>query len=121
MESPPPNIAKLDRIPVTQAKDFLDQLVNDKKLSKEDLEYLIDRYDGAIYQNDSALKDVFNEIREQDLYDNTMIIITADHGDQLMEHGWIGHWRPYNDTLHVPLIINYPPLFENRDFRDDIV
>jgi choline-sulfatase len=117
----PPNIAKLDTIPVNQAKDFLDQLVNDKKLSKEDLKYLIDRYDGAIYQNDSALKEVFNEIREQGLYENTMIIITADHGDQLMEHGWIGHWRPYNDTLHVPLIINYPPLFENRNLRDYIV
>ncbi len=117
----PPNIAKLDNIPASQAKDFLDQLVNDKKLSKEDLKYLIDRYDGAIYQNDSALKKVFYEIREQGLYENTMIIITADHGDQLMEHGWIGHWRPYNDTLHVPLIINFPPLFKNRDFRDYIV
>lgn len=121
VDSLPPFIARLDKTQPTASKDYLDEAVSTGKLTEEDLRYLKDRYDGAIYQNDAALKEVFDIIKNKGLYENTMIIVTADHGDQLMEHGWIGHWMPYNDTLHVPLFVNYPPLFKNRESRDDIV
>ena len=114
----PPNISVYDKMLRGEARRFLNQLISNGKLSEEDVKYLIDRYDGGIYQSDAALALVLDEIKSKGLHKNSMIIITADHGEQLMDHGWIGHWQPFNDTLHIPLIINYPPLFKKREFRD---
>jgi len=44
--------------------------------------------------------------------DDTMIIFTADHGEELWDHGKIGHGQSLREELvHVPLLISYPPLF----------
>ena len=44
--------------------------------------------------------------------DDTMIIFTADHGEELWDHGRIGHGQSLREELvHVPLLISYPPLF----------
>ena len=67
------------------------------------------RYDEAIRYQDVRLKDLINTIKEADLYDSSMIIITADHG-QVFNNGFTTHCTPlvsYTET-HVPLLIKYP-------------
>jgi hypothetical protein len=55
------------------------------------------------------------KLDELGLRENTILIITADHGDELMEHGFVGHastnWDStvYDDLVQVPLLIVYPP------------
>ena len=47
-------------------------------------------------------------LRALNLWDNTTIILTADHGEQFFEHAYLGHKHDlYVESLHVPLIIKY--------------
>jgi arylsulfatase A-like enzyme len=71
--------------------------------------HLVSQYDGGIAYMDSELGRLFAQLRALGLYDDTLIIITADHGEafgerNLMEHGI----SVYQNQIHVPLIIKYP-------------
>ena len=44
--------------------------------------------------------------------------MTADHGEELMEHGWIGHTRTlFDELLHVPLIVWLPGVLEPAEIE----
>jgi arylsulfatase A-like enzyme len=79
----------------------------------KELKILRALYDGSIYYLDSRMGELFEHLRQLDLMDETMIIITSDHGENFGEHGLMGHMLCVYDTLlHVPLIIRYPSVFE---------
>ena len=66
-------------------------------------------YDGEIRWTDSQLSRLFAGLRERNLADNLVIILTADHGEEFLEHGDWGHGTNlYQNSLHVPLIITGP-------------
>jgi arylsulfatase A-like enzyme len=67
-------------------------------------------YDGEIAATDAALGRLLDELERRG-YDagNLLLIVTADHGDALGEHGFVGHLLGLPDTvLHVPLLISGP-------------
>ena len=72
--------------------------------------HLIAQYDGGIAEEDSAIGAILNRLRQLGLYDNTLIVITADHGDTFGEHGLADHFLGfvYQELVHIPLIIKYP-------------
>lgn len=58
---------------------------------------------------DEAVRDVFEYLREQGELDDTMIILTSDHGYMLGEHGGLARKVvPYEEAVHVPLAIHWP-------------
>ncbi len=66
-------------------------------------------YDGEIAYVDSQLARLFDVLRASDLYDRTLIVLVADHGESLGEHGEDEHsFFVYNATLRVPLIVKPP-------------
>lgn len=66
-------------------------------------------YDGAIAGIDQEIGRLLDELRRRGVLDNTIIIITSDHGEQFGEHGLTGHANSlYLSLLHVPLLIRYP-------------
>jgi len=66
-------------------------------------------YDGEIRELDEALRYFFQELDLLGLTDNTVVIFTADHGEEFGEHGTSGfHIALYNETIHVPLIMFIP-------------
>ncbi len=71
-------------------------------------------YAQTLRQQDAKLGKVLMKLDELGLRDNTIIVITADHGEELLEHGFIGHastsWDTtvYDDLIQVPLLISYP-------------
>jgi arylsulfatase A-like enzyme len=76
-------------------------------------EAIIARYDGEIAYTDSELGKLFHVLREFDLFDECLIIITSDHGEQFQEHELWRHSNSlYQQLLHVPLIIKYPGQIE---------
>lgn len=82
------------------------------KLSKEEIKALIPLYDAEIRELDEGINEVIGYLREADILENTLIIITADHGENLGEHQLMDHLLClYDSLLHVPLIIRYPKLF----------
>lgn len=71
-------------------------------------------YDGEISYLDEHLGLLFRYLKERGLYDRTLILLTADHGEEFQEHG--GWWHGttlYDEQLRVPLIVK-PPLGGSR-------
>jgi len=78
-----------------------------------DLSYYISQYDGEIKFTDEQIGLVLKELRNLGLENNTLIIITADHGETLGDHNLYfchsGHL--YDDLLRVPLVIKFNKIF----------
>ena len=48
-------------------------------------------------------------LEKAELLERTVVIISADHGEALFEHGWIGHnVQLYDESMHIPLIVRLP-------------
>ena len=78
-------------------------------LTPEQLQSEIDAYDGSIAYVDNQIKALFGELEARGLLENTIVIVTSDHGESLGEHGLLQHSASlYLDEIHVPLIIWAP-------------
>lgn len=79
-----------------------------------------DPYSGEAAYVDSALKKLFDYLEDKGWIENTLIVLTADHGESLGEHGEMTHgYFAYNSTLWIPLIIAGPGITPGR--ADDYV
>ena len=66
-------------------------------------------YDGEIAFADEQVGRLIAYLKANDLYRNTLIVLTGDHGESLGEHGEKTHgFFIYNATLHVPVIVHLP-------------
>jgi arylsulfatase A-like enzyme/Tfp pilus assembly protein PilF len=73
------------------------------------LPFLKNIYDGEIVYTDHHIGRVIRKLKELNLYDSTLLIITADHGEGLNEHNENTHgYLIYHSTVHVPLIFKLP-------------
>ncbi len=69
----------------------------------------IDLYDGEINYVDEQIRHLLDTLRELNLYDDTLIIFTSDHGETMAEHhSFFNHREVYDAVTHVPLIIKPP-------------
>ncbi len=81
----------------------------------EELQEITDIYDSSIAWVDSEFGKIMTLIKERGLYDDSMIVFLADHGEALGEHQVLGHGgNVYDETSRVPLIIKYPRAMERR-------
>ena len=82
--------------------------------SIEDVSIIKSLYDGEVADVDARLRQSLERMRETGLLDRTIVIITADHGEELFDHGWIGHastgydGKLYDELIQIPLIIRVP-------------
>lgn len=69
-------------------------------------------YDNEVDFSDRHLALFLEFLEKRGQLDDTMIVVTSDHGDEFWEHGDVGHGHSlYEELVHVPLIVRYPPLF----------
>ncbi len=104
--------------PLEHARQFLPRLTvgKDRQLT---LGETLGKYDGEIHYMDHHLGRLFDHLKFKEIYDETWIIITGDHGELFGEHGHNGHGnRPYQEVVHVPLIIKYPQSWSNPTGQD---
>jgi arylsulfatase A-like enzyme len=67
-------------------------------------------YDAGVLYADSLLGRVVEALRRRGSLDRTILVVLADHGELLGEHGEFGHGRSlYEPALRVPLLVRYPP------------
>ena len=71
------------------------------------LEPLVARYDETIAQMDASLASAFALLRERGLYDDALVIVSADHGESF-DHQHYDHGEMWEDVLHVPLFLKLP-------------
>lgn len=76
---------------------------------------LINKYDSSIRCVDYAIESLFAYLEENRILDNSIVIITADHGEEFLDHGNVGHFpKLYDELIHVPLIIKGPDIPKGR-------
>ena len=81
-----------------------------RSLNENEKRYMMSQYDAGIAFMDSAVGDLLKRLRELGLYDNTLVIITSDHGEAFGEHNRREHGigSAYQDQVHIPLLVKYP-------------
>ncbi len=80
-----------------------------KKPSAETVLRLEKLYNGEVAYTDSAVGRFLEGLAERGLEDKTAVVLTADHGEEFLEHGGFEHGHTlYNELLHVPLVIRRP-------------
>ena len=73
---------------------------------EEDIAYLRGRYFGEIRYMDKRLGALLKILKDNGIREKTVIIVTGDHGEEFMEHGYLGHGSQlYNESIQVPLIV----------------
>ena len=78
------------------------------ELKSTDIQHAVDRYDGEIRFIDDKLRELFDYFEEKGLINNSIIIITADHGESLGDDHIFQHRYDTEVELHIPLIMHFP-------------
>jgi len=108
---------KKSDLPITISGEILHDLnMNRHKqgfsIPQGDLEAIISAYDRGVRWTDDEIKKLYGLLQSLGLLENTILIITSDHGEEFFEHRGFGHNTMYEELLHVPLIIRYPKRFK---------
>lgn len=85
------------------------------RLGEADLRFLRELYEAEIRQLDQVLAGLLAFVDEQGLAEDTLIVLTSDHGEEFQEHGGLLHGRTqYEELLRVPLIVAGPGVPRGR-------
>ena len=70
---------------------------------------LLQIYDRGIAYTDYWMGQLFEALKQRDLWEQTIVVVTADHGEEFLEHGGLEHGRTqYDEVLRIPLIMHVP-------------
>ncbi len=102
-----PNNKSLE--PVMAFKPFCDYFASWFPPGCTDKDYIIAQYDGAVAYMDACIANIFATIDELGLWEDTLLVFDADHGETLHDHEcWYDHHGIYDNTLHIPLFFHMP-------------
>jgi len=80
-------------------------------IGDRDLEHVKALYDAEIHWVDRHIGAIIKQLKDQGLYDNTIIMVVADHGDEFFDHGSIGHRSTlFQEQCRIPMILRVPGL-----------
>lgn len=90
-----------------------------------DLAHLSNLYDEEIAYFDQQFKEILDDLRERGLLDRTAIVLAADHGEEMYEHGHFGHCRDlaFETVLKTPLLLRFPGIeqgFRRKSLADNL-
>ena len=97
--------------------------VNYLSITKESdaLKNLIKCYKNAVHYDDMLFGKMIAKLKEQGLYENALVIYTADHGQEFFEYGHFGHNSSFSKAqIHVPLMIKLPQFLQEKGFANRI-
>jgi len=77
--------------------------------SRAVLDELVSHYDAEIRYADRWVGELLDDLRERGLYEETLVVVTADHGEEFGEHGvYREHWSTHDGTQRVPMLVKPP-------------
>ena len=123
----PETFARFDSEPDSAWRDDLDANFPNTEFapwrrnppSPGDVQHLIDLYDATIRYVDEELERFFTTLDAVGALDDTIVVITSDHGEEFLEHGNLRHSISlYDELLRIPLMIRMPGQREGRSFRE---
>jgi arylsulfatase A-like enzyme len=97
-----------DALPRSETRG-LNALHAEGKLHEAMLAQVIRLYDGNLAYADREVGVLRRALEAEGIWDKSVIVVTADHGEAMLEHGYIGHNRQlYEESVHIPLIVRFP-------------
>jgi choline-sulfatase len=97
---------------------YLVRVLSETGLSSEDKQHLINLYDAEIRYFDYVFGTIIKNLKKSGIFEKTIVILTADHGEELWDHNGFEHGHSlYNEVLHVPLIIKYSSLLPAKRIK----
>jgi arylsulfatase A-like enzyme len=76
---------------------------------QRDLDHIIALYDGELLHTDGYISKLLDEFRKLGIWDDTLVVVFGDHGEEFYEHGSTVHGLTlYNEVLRIPLILRRP-------------
>jgi arylsulfatase A-like enzyme len=73
------------------------------------LQHMLDTYDEGIRFIDDKVGEIIEDLKQRGVYDQTLIVVTSDHGEEFREHGKLAHGQSlFDEIVRVPLIIKLP-------------
>jgi arylsulfatase A-like enzyme len=101
--------AEYRRLVTFAGRDGVMHGFGDQRIARETILLLSDLYDGEIAALDDSIGSLLSALRVEGLLDETLVVVTSDHGEAFDEHGLIEHSSGlYRYLLRVPLVIRYP-------------
>jgi arylsulfatase len=102
-DGPIPKAARRD------SRFFQDVNQGRRVFSEEEREHLVRLYDGNLAYADQEVGALVRALEQEGLLERTVVIVAADHGEELLEHGWIGHnVQVFEPSVRVPLVVRFP-------------
>lgn len=102
---------------LARLKPFREQPViprTEASVDPRDRDAVIALYDAKVRRTDDEIGRILGTLDRLGLSRSTLVIVTADHGEELLDHGFIGHASTslagtlFDELIHVPLIMSYP-------------
>ncbi len=94
------------RGPILEKIDYTDM---SKEMLTQYADQLLNRYTNASYWVDSQMGRILTFLEKESLLDNTIVIVTGDHGEEFMEKGFWGHNSTFVDEqVRTPLVVSMP-------------
>ena len=88
-------------------------------LTPEEIEVMAARYDEELLALDARIGELFDALRERGVWDDTLVVVTSDHGEEFFEHGGMGHGSTLHDELTaVPLVFKPPAAWNGPQGAD---
>jgi arylsulfatase A-like enzyme len=89
--------------------DWLYKEEPDPGVTPSELQHLIDLYDDEIAYFDLRFGELLKSLRKSGLLEDTMVVLTADHGEEFLEHGHVKHCRTlFDSSIRIPYILHIP-------------
>ncbi len=113
-----------DRNPIGEVqRRFFKPLFDSPDFDQKDRDFVHTLYDAEIAVVDDQFARLEAMLQETGLAENTIVIVTSDHGEELWEHDYFGHHRVWEETMHIPLLIRHPqgPIGVRRSDSVDLV
>ena len=86
-------------------------------LTARDRQRLAALHDGEITYHDQQMARFIERLREMEIYDRILFVVTSDHGEEFYEHESYGHGHSiFQELLHVPLMMRWPNVIAPRRF-----
>ncbi len=96
--------------------EYLESLGVSKNRSRNILR-INNAYDAEIRYTDEAVGRLLDRLQQMKIWDDLVVVLTADHGEGMGQHDWVYHGKIYNEQLRIPLLIKLPGMRESRRIR----
>lgn len=118
----PSGVSEEEAKAVAKKTDFIAVSLGLQTLSRQAVDIFQSLYDGCVSYADHCVGQIYNLLKNRGMLDNTILVVTSDHGQLLGEHGVLGHYQClYDELIWVPLIARCPEIFGKQTRKTGFV